>query len=77
MSLAQEYGKKGVHVAAMVVHGLVKPEGDKIFGPAVIAEVYWKSYEGGVGGEGEVWISPPESDKESKEWMERKRAEAL
>jgi NAD(P)-dependent dehydrogenase (short-subunit alcohol dehydrogenase family) len=77
MSLAQEYVKKGVHVAAMVVHGLVKPEGDKYFGPSVIAEVYWRVYEQGKDGEKEVWISPPEADKESKEWMERKRTEAL
>jgi hypothetical protein len=78
MSLAQEYSKQGVHVAAVVVHGLVKPEGDKYFGPRVIADVYWKLYEQGAEkGDLEIWISPPEADKESKEWMERKRAEAL
>lgn len=77
MSLHQEYAKQGVHVAAMVVHGLVKPEGDEVFGPGVIAEVYWRVYEQGAGGEKEIWISPPEGDKESKEWQERKRTETL
>jgi short-subunit dehydrogenase len=77
MSLAQEYSKQGVHIAAVVVHGLVKPEGDKYFGPSIIADVYWKLYGQGADGEKEVWISPPDADKESKEWMERKRTEAL
>lgn len=77
MSLSQEYAKQGVHVAAMVVHGLVKPEGDKNFGPEIIADVYWKLYEQGADGEKEVWISPSDEDKESKEWQERKRTEAL
>ncbi|QDS68978.1 hypothetical protein FKW77_009013 [Venturia effusa] len=77
MSLSQEYAKQGVHVVAMVVHGLVKPEGDENFGPGVIADVYWKLYEQGAKGETETWISPPEGDKESREWQERKRTEAL
>lgn len=77
MSLSQEYAKQGVHVAAMIVHGLVKPEGDENFGPDVIARTYWGLYEQGADGEKEVWIRPPEGDKESKEWQERKRTEVL
>lgn len=77
MSLAQEFSKQGVHIAAVVVHGLVKPEGDVNFGPQVIADVFWKLYEQGKEGEREVWVSPPEADRESREWMERKRGVAL
>jgi len=77
MSLAQEFGKQGVHVAAIVVHGLVKPESE-FFSPRVIAEVFWKLYEQGAEkGEREVWVRAPEGDKKSKEWMERKTKEVL
>lgn len=77
MSLAQEFSKQGVHVAAIVVHGLVKPE-SKHFSPRVIAEVFWKLYEQGAEkGEKEVWVKAPDGDEKSKEWMERKWKEAL
>jgi hypothetical protein len=55
-SLAQAFSPKGVHVAAVVVHGLVKPESE-IFSPQKIAQVFWKLYEQGPTGEREVWVT--------------------
>ncbi|KAF2667006.1 NAD(P)-binding protein [Microthyrium microscopicum] len=56
MSLAQKLAPEGIHVCAIIVHGLVKPESE-IFSPANIAKTYWKVYEEGVKGEREVWIT--------------------
>ncbi|KAF2402845.1 NAD(P)-binding protein, partial [Trichodelitschia bisporula] len=44
VSLSQVLAKRGVHVAAVVVHGLVKPDGG-VFSPGRIAERYWELYE--------------------------------
>jgi hypothetical protein len=55
-SLSQAFSKQGVHVAAVVVHGLVNPESE-IFNPKMIAKVFWQLYEQGVKGEREVWIT--------------------
>jgi hypothetical protein len=57
MSLNQAYAKQGVHVAAVVVHGMVRPESE-YFNPRRIGEAFWALYEQGVeGGEKEVWVS--------------------
>jgi NAD(P)-dependent dehydrogenase (short-subunit alcohol dehydrogenase family) len=57
ISLNQAYGKQGVHVAAVVVHGLVKPDSEH-FSPRKIAEIFWNLYEQGAeNGEKEVWVS--------------------
>ncbi|KAF2437098.1 NAD(P)-binding protein [Tothia fuscella] len=70
-SLAQQYSKEGVHVAAVVVHGLVKPESE-YFSPRKIAEVFWKLYEEGAEkGKREVWVEAPEQDEDSKRWRAR------
>jgi NAD(P)-dependent dehydrogenase (short-subunit alcohol dehydrogenase family) len=71
MSLAQEFSKKGVHVAAVVVHGLVKPESE-FFSPKKIAEVFWGLYEEGKDGQREVWVQAPKEDKASADWTARK-----
>jgi hypothetical protein len=55
MSLSKAFARKGVHVAAVVVHGLVSPESE-LFSPKRIAGVYWGLYEQGAKGEKEVWI---------------------
>jgi hypothetical protein len=55
-SLAQAFSPQGVHIAAVVVHGLVKPDSE-IFSPQKIADVFWKLYQQGAGGEREVWIT--------------------
>jgi len=74
MSLAQEFSKKGVHVAAVVVHGLVKPDSE-FFSPRVVAEAFWGLYQEGSGGEKEIWVTAPEEDEKSKEWRDRKASE--
>lgn len=56
ITLAQKYGKQGVVVRAIVVHGLVKPE-HPIFSPKEIAKTYWRVYEQGHDGDREVWIT--------------------
>jgi NAD(P)-dependent dehydrogenase (short-subunit alcohol dehydrogenase family) len=73
MSLSQEFSKKGVHVAAVVVHGLVKPE-SKYFSPKKIAEVFWGLYGEGKDGQKEVWVQAPEEDESSKKWKARVEA---
>jgi NAD(P)-dependent dehydrogenase (short-subunit alcohol dehydrogenase family) len=55
-SLAQAYSREGVHVAAVVVHGLVSPESEH-FSPKRIAEVFWGLYQQGPKGEREVWVT--------------------
>jgi NAD(P)-dependent dehydrogenase (short-subunit alcohol dehydrogenase family) len=54
MSISQVLKPKGVHVAAIIVHGLVR-EDSPIFAPKKIAETYWKVYEERT--EKEVWIT--------------------
>jgi NAD(P)-dependent dehydrogenase (short-subunit alcohol dehydrogenase family) len=57
LNLAQVYGPKGVHVAAVVVNGHVGPESE-LFSPARIATFYWKLYEQGAEkGEQSIWVS--------------------
>lgn len=55
LSLNQKYTEEGVHVAAVVVNGMVRPD-DAVFSPKKIAEAYWKLYEEGAKGEKSVWI---------------------
>jgi NAD(P)-dependent dehydrogenase (short-subunit alcohol dehydrogenase family) len=55
-SLAQVFSRQGVHVAAVVVHGLVKPESEH-FSPRRIAGVFWDLYQQGPKGEREVWVT--------------------
>ena len=55
-SLAQVYSREGVHVGAVVVHGLVNPESEH-FSPKRIASVFWDLYQQGPKGEREVWIT--------------------
>jgi hypothetical protein len=55
-SLAQAFSPQGVHIAAVVVHGLVKPESE-VFSPQKIAEVFWKLYEQGAKGDREIWVT--------------------
>jgi len=55
-SLAQVYSRQGVHVAAVVVHGLVNPESEH-FSPSKIAKVFWGLYQQGSKGEREVWVT--------------------
>ena len=55
MSLGQAYKGKGVHVAAVVVNGFVKPESETC-SPKLIAGVFWDLYEAGVKGESSVWV---------------------
>jgi NAD(P)-dependent dehydrogenase (short-subunit alcohol dehydrogenase family) len=47
MSLNQAYAKQGVHVAAVVVHGMVRPESE-YFSPRRIGEAFWALYEQGL-----------------------------
>jgi len=73
MTLSQEFSKKGVHVAAVVVHGLVKPDSE-FFSPAKIAETFWALYQQGAQGEKEVWVTAPKDDKASADWTARQNA---
>jgi len=61
-TLAQAFAKKGVHVAAVVVHGLVNPESE-FFNPRRIAGVFWGLYEQGAKGEREVWVTEGKDGK--------------
>jgi hypothetical protein len=62
MTLAQAFARKGVHVAAVVVHGLVNPESE-FFSPRKIASVFWGLYEQGAKGEKEVWVTDGKDGK--------------
>lgn len=71
MSLNQAFREKGIHVAAVVVNGYVKPDSE-LFNPRRIAGFYWGLYEGGVGGEKSVWVTAPETEQDyNKRWRER------
>ncbi|KAF1814867.1 NAD(P)-binding protein [Eremomyces bilateralis CBS 781.70] len=55
-SLSQRFAGEGVHVASVVVHGLVRPDSPH-FSPSKIAEVFWKLYGQGADGETDVWVT--------------------
>jgi NAD(P)-dependent dehydrogenase (short-subunit alcohol dehydrogenase family) len=55
-TLSQRFAPEGIHVASIVVHGLVRPDSEH-FSPGKIANVFWKLYEQGAKGEKEVWVT--------------------
>ena len=62
ISLSQAFSRRGVHVAAVVVHGLVKPESE-FFSPKKIASVFWRLYQQGPKGDVEVWVTDGKDGK--------------
>jgi NAD(P)-dependent dehydrogenase (short-subunit alcohol dehydrogenase family) len=55
-TLAQRFAQQGVHVASVVVHGLVKHDSE-FYSPKKIAQVFWDLYEQDATGEREVWVT--------------------